>query len=78
LPDSASDHQLKNAISYAESGSAMIIDQMNLTPHLFQDRIFSLLDNAELMKKMGENAKKFNPPDAAHLIAQEILSIAKW
>jgi UDP-N-acetylglucosamine--N-acetylmuramyl-(pentapeptide) pyrophosphoryl-undecaprenol N-acetylglucosamine transferase len=78
LPDSASDHQLKNAISYAESGSAMIIDQMNLTPHLFQDRIFSLLDNTELMKKMGENAKKFNPPDAAHLIAQEILSIAKW
>jgi len=77
LPNSAADHQLKNAMSYAESGSAMIIDQMNLTPHLFKDRIFSLLDNADLMKQMGENAKKFNPPDAVRLIAQEVLSIAK-
>jgi len=77
LPNSAADHQLKNAMSYAESGSAMIIDQMNLTPHLFQDRIFSLLDNADLIKKMGDNAKKFNSPDAARLIAQEVLNIAK-
>ncbi|OGT95627.1 MAG: undecaprenyldiphospho-muramoylpentapeptide beta-N-acetylglucosaminyltransferase [Gammaproteobacteria bacterium RIFOXYB2_FULL_38_6] len=78
LPNSAADHQLKNAMSYAESGSAMIIDQMNLTPHLFQDLIFNLLDNTDLLKKMSDHAKKFNPPDAARLIAQEILSIAKW
>jgi len=78
LPDSAASHQLKNAVGYAESGSAMIIDQMNLTPHLFQDRIFSLLDNPDLLKKMGDNAKKFNPPDAAQKIAQEVLNIAKY
>jgi len=77
LPGSAADHQLKNAMSYAESGSAMIIDQMNLTPHLFQDQIFSLLEDTELLKKMSANAKKFNPPDAAQKIAQEVLSIAK-
>jgi len=78
LPNSAADHQLKNAISYAKSGSAMIVDQMNLTPHLFQNRIFTLLDNPDLLKKMGDNAKKFNPSDAAQKIAQEVLAIAKY
>ncbi len=78
LPNSAADHQNKNALSFALLGATLVIEQMNLTPRLFQSEIFSLLDNKELLKTMGENAKKFNPPDAAVKIAQEVLSIAKW
>ena len=77
LPDAAADHQLKNAEEFAKRGATVIMEQMNLTPHLFQSEIFSLLDNPNLLKKMGEDAKKFSHPDAARLIAQEILNLAK-
>ncbi|KKT25365.1 MAG: hypothetical protein UW11_C0029G0016 [Parcubacteria group bacterium GW2011_GWA2_43_9b] len=77
LPDAAADHQLKNAEEFAELGATVIMEQMNLTPHLFQSEIFSLLDNPDLLKKMGEDAKKFAHPDAARQIAQEILNITK-
>lgn len=78
LPNAAADHQKKNATEFAKLGGAVIMEEMNLTPHLFQNQIFSLLDNPELLKKMGENAKQFSHPDAAKNLAQEILNMAKW
>ena len=78
LPNSAADHQVKNALEYAKFGATLVLEQMNFTPNLLQNRIFALLDNPDLLKKMSENALKFNPPDAAAKIAQEVLSIAKW
>lgn len=78
LPNSAADHQLKNALEYARFGATLVLEQMNLTPNLLQNRIFALLDNPDLLKKMSENALRFNPPDAATKIAQEVLNIAKY
>ncbi len=78
LPNSAADHQIKNALEYAKFGATLVMEQMNLTPHLLQRQVFSLLDNPDLLRKMSENALKFNPPDAATKIAQEVLNIAKW
>lgn len=78
LPNAAADHQTKNALEYARTGATLVMEQMNLTPHLLQDRVFALLDNPELLRKMSEAAKTFNPPDAATKIAQEVLNIAKW
>ncbi len=78
LPDAAADHQLKNATEFANFGGTVIMEEMNLTPHLFQNEIFSLLDNPDLLKKMSEDAKKFAHPDAARQIAQEILNMAKY
>lgn len=77
LPNAAADHQLKNATEFASLGGTIIIEEMNLTPHLFENQVFSLLDNPDLMKKMGEHARHFNRPDAALKIAQEILNLAK-
>lgn len=77
LPNAAADHQLKNATEFANFGGTVIMEEMNLTPHLFQNEIFSLLDNPDLLKKMSANAKKFSHPDAARQIAQEILNLAK-
>jgi len=78
LPNAAADHQNINANEFARYGATLVLEQMNLTPNLLQNRIFALLDNPDLLKKMGDNAKQFNPPDAAQKIAQEILTIAKW
>ncbi|MBU3901234.1 undecaprenyldiphospho-muramoylpentapeptide beta-N-acetylglucosaminyltransferase [Patescibacteria group bacterium] len=77
LPNAAADHQLKNATEFANFGGTIIMEEMNLTPHLFRSEIFSLLDKPDLLKKMGENAKKFSRPDAAQKLAQEILNMAK-
>jgi UDP-N-acetylglucosamine--N-acetylmuramyl-(pentapeptide) pyrophosphoryl-undecaprenol N-acetylglucosamine transferase len=78
LPNAAASHQLKNATEYAHFGAAIIMEEMNLTPHLFQNQIFSLLDNPELLKKMGDNAKRFVQTDATRQIAQEIMNLAKY
>lgn len=77
LPNAAADHQLKNAEEFAELGATIIMEEINLTPHLFQNEIFSLLDNPDLLKKMGERAKTFSRPDATQRLAQEILNLAK-
>ncbi len=78
LPNSAGDHQVKNALEYAKFGATLVMEQMNLTPNLLQNRIFALLDDPGLLAKMSANAKNFQQPDAAAKIAQEVLNIAKW
>ena len=39
LPGSAANHQSKNAYAYAENGSAIVIEQENLTPNFFIENI---------------------------------------
>lgn len=78
LPNSAADHQNKNAMEFARYGATLVLEQMNLTPHMLQNRLFALLDNPDLLKKMSANAKNFNPAEATTRIAQEIFNIAKW
>ena len=78
LPNAAADHQNKNAVEYARFGATLVLEQMNLTPHLFQNRIFALLDNTDLLAKMSANARTFKQEEAAAKIAQEILNIAKY
>ena len=78
LPSAAGDHQNINAAAYQKSGACEIINQVNLTPHLFQDKIFSVLDNPQIRQKMSAAARHFNPQNATELIAEELLKIAKW
>lgn len=72
LPHAAQDHQRENAYAYAHTGAALILEQGNLTPHLFAERISSLLDNPETMQKMSERAKAFAVPDADERVAAEV------
>lgn len=72
LPSAAQDHQRENAYAYAHTGAALILEQGNLTPHLFAERISSLLDNSETIQKMSERAKAFAKIDADEKIAEEV------
>lgn len=76
LGNSAQDHQKENARAYAAAGAANIIEETNLSPHVLQSEIERLLGNEDLLKKMGEAAKKFAKPDAAEKIAREIITLA--
>ncbi|MDP3727566.1 MAG: UDP-N-acetylglucosamine--N-acetylmuramyl-(pentapeptide) pyrophosphoryl-undecaprenol N-acetylglucosamine transferase [bacterium] len=72
---SAPDHQRANAYAYAAQGAAVVIEEDNLTPSVLLHEIQKLMADPERRARMAEAAKKFARPDAAHTIAQELLSL---
>ncbi|TSC68022.1 MAG: UDP diphospho-muramoyl pentapeptide beta-N acetylglucosaminyl transferase [Parcubacteria group bacterium Gr01-1014_72] len=72
----AGDHQRKNAFTYAHAGACVVLEETNLTPSLLLSEIDRLFANRGELAQLGENAKKFARPDAARVIAEEILAIA--
>ena len=76
LPDSASGHQRENALEYARSGGTEIIEQENLTPHIFLAEIDKIMKDNELRQRMSASAKSFARPDAGRRIAEELIRLA--
>ena len=68
--------QHSNAFAYARSGACEVVEEANLTPNLLASEIERLVNNEEEREKMKAAAKAFYKPDAAYLIAQELLKIA--
>ncbi len=73
LPTAAAKHQAKNAYAYAENGAALVIEQDNLTPNFFLEKIKLLFLRKEALEKMKEEALRFSKPLAAKAVAREIL-----
>jgi UDP-N-acetylglucosamine--N-acetylmuramyl-(pentapeptide) pyrophosphoryl-undecaprenol N-acetylglucosamine transferase len=73
LPSAAGNHQSKNAYAFAENGSAMVIEQENLTPNFFLDNIELLFIHPEKLESMKQAAIAFAKPTAARALAREIL-----
>ncbi|MFZ2167854.1 MAG: UDP-N-acetylglucosamine--N-acetylmuramyl-(pentapeptide) pyrophosphoryl-undecaprenol N-acetylglucosamine transferase [Minisyncoccia bacterium] len=76
IPESVSHDQRTNAYAYARTGAAIVIEEENLVPHLFIAEIQRILGDAELSKRMGAAAQGFTDPDAARILAREVLTIA--
>jgi len=74
LPESAQNHQIKNAYSYAENGAALVMEEANFMPHFFLEKLKHLFSNPEEMEKMQKAAKGFAKPLAAKIIAEYIVS----
>ena len=77
LPDSAQNHQIKNAYAYAEAGACLIIEESNFTPRFFSERLKSLFAEPEKLKEMATRAKAFSKPEAAKVIADYLCSFSK-
>ncbi len=75
IPESVSHDQRSNAYAYAQTGGAVVLDEENLTPHLFAAEIKRILQDPALAARMGAAAKGFTDPDAARILAREILTI---
>ena len=73
LANSANEHQSKNANFLAQAGAALVIEQTNLTPHLFAERISYLLEHPEKREEMAKKIKLLAHPEAARKIASEII-----
>jgi len=69
LMGSAQDHQAKNAYKMSDLGCGEVIEEQNLKPHLFTQRIKALFDSPEALAAMAENSKIFSRPKATTIIA---------
>lgn len=76
IPEEISHDQRTNAFTYARSGGAVVIEEKNLAPSIILSEINRIMADEELRRKMIAGAKSFSRPEAAKLIAGEILKIA--
>ncbi len=77
LPESAQNHQVENAYSYAKNGACIVIEELNFTPHFFLDRLNYLISHQDEMDSMTESTKKFVKPRAAEIIAAYLTDYLK-
>ena len=76
IPESVSHDQRTNAYSYAHTGAAVVLEEGNLSPHVFASEAARILGDKKLQAEMHEKSKGFAMLDAAGIIADEILRTA--
>ena len=77
LPESARNHQVKNAFAYASTGAAITIEEANLTKNIFLTQLDKLLADSSLLVSMAVAARAFAKPEAADVLVKEILRVGK-
>jgi UDP-N-acetylglucosamine--N-acetylmuramyl-(pentapeptide) pyrophosphoryl-undecaprenol N-acetylglucosamine transferase len=71
---SAQDHQVKNAYAYSQYGACIVMEEPNLTPHFFLEKLKYLFSHPEDLEKMRKAAGDFAKPDSARNVAEYILN----
>ncbi|SMO77701.1 UDP-N-acetylglucosamine-N-acetylmuramylpentapeptide N-acetylglucosamine transferase [Gracilimonas mengyeensis] len=74
-PNVAGDHQTQNAKAMADAGASKILDDSTMKETM-SDLVEELIYNQEHLKSMNQAALELAKPEAAQLIAKEILEIA--
>ncbi len=72
LPESAQNHQVKNAYSYAKNNACIVMEEANFTPRFFLEKLKELFSHPEELQNMEKNAKNFAQIKAAKIIAEYI------
>ena len=67
--------QPMNAFHLAKKGGALVLEELNLGPHILVSKIEELLHSATLRKQMSENVAEFYHPDAAKKIVDGIVKM---
>ncbi|MBI2003249.1 MAG: UDP-N-acetylglucosamine--N-acetylmuramyl-(pentapeptide) pyrophosphoryl-undecaprenol N-acetylglucosamine transferase [Candidatus Wildermuthbacteria bacterium] len=73
LAEAAQNHQIVNAYEYAQSGACIVLEEINLTPRFFLEKLRYLFSHGDVMEAMAKSAKAFAKPDAARLLASYIV-----
>lgn len=77
ISQSANDHQRMNAYALAHIGAAEVLEESNLGEHILIEKIENILNDEELQKNMSEKIKTFYHPNAADIIANGIIELAR-
>ena len=76
IPEEVSHDQRTNAFTYARSGGAVVIEEKNLTASVLLFEIDKIMNDEKMREDMIKGAKQFARPDAANVIAREVLKIS--
>ena len=76
IPESISHDQRSNAYAYARTGAAVVVEEGNLTPHLLVSEVQRIINDPGSGARMSAAASGFTDPDAARILAREVLAIA--
>ncbi|MEX0773520.1 MAG: undecaprenyldiphospho-muramoylpentapeptide beta-N-acetylglucosaminyltransferase [Balneolales bacterium] len=74
-PTVAGDHQTKNAESMVQNGASILLKDKDATESLY-DAVKGVITKEEKLRSMSEAAKKLARPDAANVIARQIIELA--
>jgi UDP-N-acetylglucosamine--N-acetylmuramyl-(pentapeptide) pyrophosphoryl-undecaprenol N-acetylglucosamine transferase len=77
LPTATDDHQRKNAEALVRQGAAVMVEQRALTGERLAAEIAALANDSERRRRIGEAARRLARPDAARLIVDRVLQIAR-
>ncbi len=75
LSSAANDEQRMNAYEIARVGGAIVLEENNLGENIFLSKITELLDDSALRARMAEAIKVFYHPEAADVIADELIRL---
>ena len=73
LPESAQNHQAKNAYEYSKTGATVVMEPKNPTPGLLLQNINKIFSNPSSLAKMEQGALDFAILNSAERIALEII-----
>jgi UDP-N-acetylglucosamine--N-acetylmuramyl-(pentapeptide) pyrophosphoryl-undecaprenol N-acetylglucosamine transferase len=77
FPQSADDHQRRNAEVFQEGGAAVMLLEQDMTAAKLLEVLSGLLNNREQLRQMATRARNFAHPQAAARIAEMAASLAK-
>ncbi len=76
IPEDVSHDQRTNAYAYAHTGAAVVLEEANLTHHVLSSEIHRILTDHTAAAGMIARAAGFANPNAARVIAEEIVRIS--
>ncbi len=75
IPEAVSHDQRTNAYAYAHTGGADVLEEENMTPHVLASEIRRIAKDPALARSMADKGATFAHPNAAKIIADELLAI---
>jgi UDP-N-acetylglucosamine--N-acetylmuramyl-(pentapeptide) pyrophosphoryl-undecaprenol N-acetylglucosamine transferase len=76
-PNVTADHQTANAEHFALGGAAVLVPDADLTPTRLRQEVATLLGDHERRERMAAAARMLARPDAAAVIADSLLELAR-
>ena len=73
LPGAAQNHQAKNAYAFQEYGGGEVLEEENLKPHMFLEKLRYLFGHPNIIQSMAVGSETFARPKAARVIANYLL-----
>lgn len=75
LPHAADQHQLRNAEAFVQAGAARLVLDAQMDGGRLFEEVGKLNSQPAVLKRMGEQARKFAHPDAARRAAQALEAV---